>query len=426
MIAIGSESVITKDEYRLNTAILPALAALLFFLMLVLPTTFQLERGILLAGLGGGGLIAATTRWRVSRDILMLWLLTLSLGGCCILWGFVKGAPGALRVSTVYILWPIVYMLFVGLVHSPRTIVLFERTLVFGVTVSCLMAIALLFGAVAGQGQLTKEILSFQGAGIGLYDGFIELTLFNLTTVIYGLPYLAALLFTPQAHGWLRNRTWVGLVLLLVLVVCVVSGRRAFWLMAVVTPVLIWGLFLLAGIRIRMRSVSVAIMSMLLVSVGGVVVLGLDFNALSDKLVSAFDYSGEQSASIRYQQFEALMSGWSDSPLIGQGLGAAADSFVSSEEQPWAYELSYVDLLFQTGLLGVIIYSSAVLWVFYAGIKLVRLRPGAAQVILPLLAGLAGFLLVNATNPYLWKFDYLWTIFLPVAAINAYKTGRCI
>jgi O-antigen ligase len=118
------------------------------------------------------------------------------------------------------------------------------------------------------------------------------------------------------------------------------------------------------------------------------------------------------------------MSEWSDSPWIGQGLGASASSVTRSEEQPWAYELSYVALLFQTGLLGVIIYSSAVLWIFYKGIRLVRVRPDAGQVILPLLAGLAGFLLANATNPYLSKFDYLWTIFLPVAAINAYTTGR--
>jgi O-antigen ligase len=116
------------------------------------------------------------------------------------------------------------------------------------------------------------------------------------------------------------------------------------------------------------------------------------------------------------------MAGWSNSPLIGQGLGASADSVVRSEEQPWAYELSYVALLFQVGLLGFIIYSSAVLWIFYAGLKIVRLRPDAAQIILPLLAGLAGLLLVNITNPYLFKFDYLWTIFLPVAAINAYRT----
>ena len=426
MIAIGSEPITVKGVYQLHFTVFTALAAFFFFLMLVLPTTFQLERGLVLAGLVSGGLIVAGTRWRVSRDILILWLLTLTVGGGCVLWGFLNGAPGALRVSTVYILWPAVYMLFVGLVHSPRTIVLFEKALIFGVAVSSFMAIALLVGAMTGQAQLAKEILAFQGADIGLYAGFVELTLFNLTTVIYGLPYLAALFFSPQAHGWLTSRRWIGLVLLLVLAVCVVSGRRAFWLLAIVTPALVWGLFLMAGIRVRKRSVGVAAISIVLVAAVGVVALGLNFGALSDQLVSAFDFSGEQSASIRYQQYEALMSGWSDSPLIGHGLGASADLVTRSEEQPWAYELSYIGLLFQTGLLGLIIYSSAVLWVFYAGIKLVRLRPGTTQVILPLLAGLAGFLLINATNPYLWKFDYLWTIFLPVAAINAYKTGRCI
>jgi O-antigen ligase len=201
-----------------------------------------------------------------------------------------------------------------------------------------------------------------------------------------------------------------------------VSGRRAFWLLAIVTPVMVWGLFFLARTHIRAQSVAFAAMLHAIVVAGGVLGLGLDFGVIFEQTGSAFDPSAKESASLRYQQFEALMAGWSNSPLIGQGLGASADSVVRSEEQPWAYELSYVALLFQVGLLGFIIYSSAVLWIFYAGLKIVRLRPDAAQIILPLLAGLAGLLLVNITNPYLFKFDYLWTIFLPVAAINAYRT----
>ena len=426
MSAIGSKSVTVEGMQQLPRTVFTALSAFFFFLMLVLPTTFQLERGVLLAVLAAGALIAASTRWRVSRDIVLLCVLTLSVGAIGIFWGYVNDTPGALRVSTVYILWPVVYMLFLGLVHSPSTIVLLEKTLVVGVAVAALMAIALLVGAMAGQTRITSELFAFQGAAIGVYDGFIELRLFNLTTVIYGLPYLAMLFFSPQAHGWLRSRKWVGLVLVLVLAVCMVAGRRAFWLVALVTPLLVWGLLFLLGVRVRARSVGIAAMLIAIVSIGGMIAIGVNFSVLSEQLLSAFDPSGEQPASIRFQQFVALMSEWSDSPWIGQGLGASASSVIRSEEQPWAYELSYVALLFQTGLLGVIIYSSAVLWIFYKGIKLVRLRPDAAQVILPLLAGLAGFLLVNASNPYLSKFDYLWTIFLPVGAINAYKTGRCV
>jgi hypothetical protein len=37
---------------------------------------------------------------------------------------------------------------------------------------------------------------------------------------------------------------------------------------------------------------------------------------------------------------------------------------------------------------------------------------------LPVLAGMTCFLIANATNPYLGKFDCLWVIFLPIALIN--------
>jgi hypothetical protein len=402
-----------------------ALTALFFVLMLVFPTTFQLQRGVFLACLVAGGILAADHRWLVSRDILMLWLLTTCVGVFGIFWGNLNGAPGALQVSSVYLLWPVVYMLFVGLVRTPRTIVLFVQTLVFGISIASLMALALLIGAVSGYRESVVQVFVFQGAAINIFDGFVELTLYNLATVIYGLPFLTALFFSPQTYGWLKNRGIIGLLLLLVSGICVVSGRRAFWFLALVTPFLVWGLFFFSGVRFRVRYLVTAVIFVFVLAIGGAVGLGLDFGVLSEQFFSAFDYSGESGASLRYQQFAALMSGWSDSPIIGQGLGAAAKAIIRNEEMVWAYELSYVALLFQVGLLGFTFYFAAVLWIFFAGINTVRRRPEAAQVILPLLAGVAGFLLVNATNPYLSKFDYLWTIFLPVAAINAYKTEKC-
>jgi len=40
------------------------------------------------------------------------------------------------------------------------------------------------------------------------------------------------------------------------------------------------------------------------------------------------------------------------------------------------------------------------------------------------LVGTTCFLLVNATNPYLWKFDSYWVIFMPVALINAWLLSQ--
>tara|TARA_B110000971_G_C19803123_1_gene405305 strand:- start:163 stop:378 length:216 start_codon:yes stop_codon:yes gene_type:complete len=48
-----------------------------------------------------------------------------------------------------------------------------------------------------------------------------------------------------------------------------------------------------------------------------------------------------------------------------------------------------------------------------------RKKHSAIGLLAPQLVALVCFLIINASNPYLGKFDYLWTIFLPIASINA-------
>jgi O-antigen ligase len=425
MTALIDESPVMASRFAKSLRGSFAFLTILFFvMMLTLPTAFQLQRGVLLAVLCSVGIIAANIGWVISREILWLSLITIIAGTVGLLLGHLNGAPGATRVSTVYLLWPLVYLFFIGLATSPRTIVLFEKAILFGVATASLMVSFLLVGAIFGQADVAMQLLAFQGAGVSLYDGFTEMSLFSLSTVIYGLPFSATLFFSPRSQGWLKGRGWIGLLLLFVLAICALSGRRAFWLLAILTPFIVWGLYILAGITMNKRYLFIVALFVVLLAFGGAAGLALDIDMLSEQFRSAFDFSGEQSASLRYQQFVALISGWSDSPLIGHGLGAVEKSIIRSDEMPWAYELSYVSLLFQVGLIGFLIYAFAVAWIFVAGLKIVRAHPDSAQIILPLLAGLAGILLVNATNPYLTKFDYMWTIFLPVAAINVYRVGK--
>ena len=76
------------------------------------------------------------------------------------------------------------------------------------------------------------------------------------------------------------------------------------------------------------------------------------------------------------------------------------------------------------GISGFMVYSLAVGWIVWQGIYLARKDREFASMFLPLVTAMSGFLIMNATNPYLAKFDYLWVIFLPVALINAYVTRR--
>jgi O-antigen ligase len=395
------------------------LLALYFLLMLVLPTTFQYYRGGLLAVLVLVGGIAALKRWAVTPDVFLIWAATLSAGLFFIFWGYLNHAPGALRVSTVHLLWPIVYMLLVGLA-TPKLVTYLNRVIVLGVAVTAGMALFLLGGALAGKGPLVAQWLAFQGAGVGIYDGYVELTAYNLTTVIYGLPFLMAALVFDRNGEWLRHRKAGWLLLALVLLVSLASGRRAFWLLSLATPVIVAGLSVAASRRLPWKPIAVVAVAGALVLAMGAWLADISLAKVGAEFASAFS-GAERNSSLRYQQWQAMVQAFQASPWIGHGLGAALDSVTRSEEMPWAYELYYGALLFQIGLSGLLVYGMAIAWIFIAGIRLARRDREAAPVILPLLAGLAGFLLVNATNPYLAKFDYLWTIFLPVAVINAYR-----
>ncbi len=91
---------------------------------------------------------------------------------------------------------------------------------------------------------------------------------------------------------------------------------------------------------------------------------------------------------------------------------------------PWAYELYYLALLFQTGLLGFMAYGAGVAWTHVMGLRVIREGGPLGEMMLPILVGTSCFLIANATDPYLARFDGLWVIFLPLAVVNLWLLSR--
>jgi hypothetical protein len=150
---------------------------------------------------------------------------------------------------------------------------------------------------------------------------------------------------------------------------------------------------------------------------------------LSAKVAEGFDVtSTEPGPSTRVDQFHYLIAGWEQSPLFGSGYGAVVPGFRPRPDvllgirlgitQPWSYELSYIALLYHTGLCGLGLYAAGVVWIFFTGWRIIRSGHPLALRLIPVLVGTACFLIANATNPYLEKYDYMWVIFLPLAYVN--------
>lgn len=117
-------------------------------------------------------------------------------------------------------------------------------------------------------------------------------------------------------------------------------------------------------------------------------------------------------------QFLALLEGWEEQPYFWWGHGTGTSKVVRSVEQPWAYELTYVALLFHTGIIGIFLYASGIAWMYWKGIQMIRTGLVLGMYMVPLPVAKSCFLIANGTNPYLEKYDYLWIVFLPPAYIN--------
>jgi O-antigen ligase/polysaccharide polymerase Wzy-like membrane protein len=115
------------------------------------------------------------------------------------------------------------------------------------------------------------------------------------------------------------------------------------------------------------------------------------------------DLAGAESNSIRRVQARVLWGHIEEQPMIGHGFGAIARDYPYA--QTYAYELSYLHLLFKTGILGTLLFLSFHLRIIGDAIRarIGRLRlpegvpPSEASVVIAIIASL---LLTGASNPY--------------------------
>jgi len=428
--------------HTLNRAI-GVLGLALFFLMLFVPHTYRPVKAGLLALLLAGISCSIFCKEKTIRlhPHIAVWSLVLSTT-CTffIVRGLLNDAPGATDIRSVYALAPVLFATLIASI-STKGLHMIMATLVAA-------AVALgLYGAMYiahAKGYWPDELYLAlnQGQAIGFYDGFVEYQMYSISTLVALVPILAVALVewrkgispVPRAWLWLGYVTCFGLVIL--------SGRRALWLVLFCLPFVYAFLLAFQPRPIewpRMRGRLLIIMQLLIYSAVVFVVLaatfGLNLNKMltyahasipqaSSPVASGPVASGpDASALLRNQQAVALWQGWLEEPWLGHGHGAVA-AVIRNEQRPWQYELSYLALLFHTGIVGTLIFAASIGWVYWQGLRIIRQSSLYGPYMMAALAGTSGALIAHATNPYLNTFDCMWMIFLPLAIINRYLLER--
>ena len=146
------------------------------------------------------------------------------------------------------------------------------------------------------------------------------------------------------------------------------------------------------GRRVALPGAAVALVLVVVVSA---IVLGGDVGR-----GSALD---DYSSSTRFDQAPELWAAFKGAPVLGSGLGARlADGYVRSTSAPWSFELTYLQLLVQVGVVGLVLVLLPVAAML---VRLVREPLGAGHDATAMgavgLAGALGLYEAAATNPFL-------------------------
>ncbi|HEY1660374.1 MAG TPA: hypothetical protein VGG14_18625 [Candidatus Sulfotelmatobacter sp.] len=384
-------------------------------------------------------LLAAVVLDRLARPFrldhrLVLWTLGLTaMGFLFVLKGLWAGNAGASAVVTVFIFWPIAFTLWIAGLTREHIFVILERTILVATLFIGLYGVLFLLtelNMVPDIGVVSALSLGFENQSFGATEGYTRMAIAGINSLPFLLPCVMAICAT-ESSGANRNRSWkvVGWAACAASwLIMLASGRRALFLIVFLTPlmVLFFRSFRPAAEKregrnsvLKFSLVLAAAMVILFASL--TLVYDFDVHLLWERFAVGFDLSSQtpdNDAAPRNQQFYALTRGWLDQPIFGAGLGASVVGSIRSETMPWSYELSYVALLYQTGIVGFLVYAAAIVWTFWRGIQVIGEGGQPAQIMIPLLVGLCGLLIANGTNPYLGCFDEMWTLFLPLAVIN--------
>lgn len=325
----------------------------------------------------------------------------------------------------INIFWPILYMLLIPLFSKGYFVVrAINVTLIFAAS---FIGFYILLGGLSFIGILPiPESFFINTVAIeGKYDASIQLADPSVTSLMYLIPYVFSYYILRINEKDSFNRKYVILALALTTIAMVISGRRALILNTLIAPVL---LFLIVRfsklnsdfkIKLSIYKQTGAMLVLFAITLIALVQFNLlNFDALQENFLQSFDLSKtskDESSEIRGSQADGLLRSFSENPLFGTGLGTGSKYVIRSSAVAGSYELSYLAILFQSGIVGITIYLGLLLFLIWKMFKLISVEK---KFIIPHLVGAVSFLMANASNPYLGAFDHLWTIFLPMGIIN--------
>ena len=148
----------------------------------------------------------------------------------------------------------------------------------------------------------------------------------NLTTVLYGFAFSLTCLLLPKKMNLFSSNSNKFLLLLtfvLSFIFIIISGRRAFWVICIICPLIIITIFKFSNVKIKLTKYLMPLIYGAFLIVGIFTILSLDLLSFKKEFNTIFEFDSDINY-LRKEQFGSLITGWKELSIFGNGLGAAA------------------------------------------------------------------------------------------------------
>jgi len=343
-----------------------------------------------------------------------------------LLWGIIgtiRGNPEqaimeAVRVYVVYMWIYAVLIVYISNTHYQQTLFPFFSLAALGVSFFCFYVLFVYLFGVDFLSDAVKEEMYLE---IGIHDGYIQINNVNVGMFCFIIPFLfSSILLKADTVGKFKY-----IVLVIAVVSVMIASRRIVLVLFIITPALTFLLYRLSnGANKSIGKKTVAFYGLFSILASGVLFGLYEYNTVIFDGFTArvLDIFVVDKDSARQLQLAALMGGFYDYPLIGTGFGGITD-VVRSNERPWTYELTYLRILFNSGLIGVCLLGVFFLAYFLIVLKKIRRTTAYKETYVAMMVGFLCVLIASASNPYLNSFDFIFVLSIIPLILNSMDTN---
>jgi hypothetical protein len=363
---------------------------------------------------------ATTQRLALARPILVSYLLCMAFNGLFIVNGSTDNASNAaiLESLLLYMVYPTVYMVFVDLFSRRETVmgVAVCLDLILIVASVIILVFGFFTGIAVDDATRLRKYAEFANPSLLDEREIFEYLERLVSFLSFLLPFcVAKIVLAPS--GIAKTLRWRQLLLcLLAVAAAIVGGRRVLYVLIFFAIVVSLSLRVLSRPQLRRVVIYSSIFIMLCITVLGVVCLGPLCGVLSHSPLEQLEKIVTQDP--RFDQVYAGIEEANKRVVFGRGLGTFNPTFIRSVEKPWHYEVTYVRLLWQIGLGGLLIYITASALSLYKAALLCVKNEELLCSVGPFVVAFICVLVAAVTNPYFESFKTMWMFFLPLAVSN--------